>query len=134
MLFAKPVDAHLPSGEVVRVYPQRTTNLMERFFRDFQRCEYKRTGMGTLSRTVCAMVAETPLMKNLECPSFLNIILNGNATLASRFAQLDHKDIQREMNNVEVKDILAPKLRRAISKPDFYKIFVRSKKQKRTIA
>jgi hypothetical protein len=134
MLFAKAVEARLPSGEIVPVYPQRTTNLMERFFRDFQRCEYKRTGMGTLSRTVRAMVAETPLMKNLECPAFLNIILNGTATLAARFAQLDQMQIQREMGNVKTKDMLAPELKKAIGKPDFYMAFTRLKKQKRAVA
>ncbi len=27
MLFARAVDARLPSGDIVQVYPQRTTNL-----------------------------------------------------------------------------------------------------------
>ena len=134
MLFSRSVDAHLPSGEIVKVYPQRTTNLMERFFRDFQRSEYKRTGMGTLSRTVQAMVAETPLMKNLECPAFLNIILNGTTNLAARFAQLDQMETQQEARNDKAKDLLAPRLRRAISKSDFYKAFIRQKKQRRMIA
>lgn len=134
MLFSRSVDAHLPSGEIVKVYPQRTTNLMERFFRDFQRSEYKRTGMGTLSRTVQAMVAETPLMKNLECPAFLNIILNGTTTLAARFAQLDQMEMQQEARNDKAKDMLAPGLRRAIGKSDFYKVFIQQKKQRRMIA
>jgi len=134
MLFSRSVDASLPSGDIVKVYPQRTTNIMERFFRDFQRCEYKRTGMGTLSRTVRAMVAETPLMKNLECPEFLNIILNGATTLAARFAQLDQMEIKREMRNGKTKDMLTPRLRRAISKSDFYKIFIQQKKQRRMVA
>jgi len=131
MLFSRAVDAKLPSGEIVKVYPQRTTNLMERFFRDVQRCEYKRTGMGTLGRTVRAMVAETPLMKNLECPEFLNIILNGTPTLAARFAQLDQLDVQREVRNGKTEDILSPGLRRAMSKSDFYKVFTSTKKTKK---
>jgi hypothetical protein len=134
MLFAKSVDARLPSGDVVQIYPQRTTNLMERFFRDIQRCEYKKTGMSTLSRTVRAMIAETPLMKNLECHAFLNIILNGTDTLATRFAQLDQMRVQREMRDVTTRDMLAPGLRKAISKPDFYKVFNQSKKQKKAAA
>ena len=134
MLFSRSVDAHLPSGDIVPVYPQRTTNCMERLFRDFQRCEYKRTGMGTLGRTVRAMVAETPLMKNLKCPEFLNIILNGTPTLAARFAQLDQMEVQKEVSGGKTKDMLSPGLRRAMSKSDFYKVFIRSKKQKRMVA
>ncbi len=96
MLFAKPVEAHLSNGEIMRVYPQRTSNVMERMFREFQRSEYKRTGMGTLGRTVRAMISETPMMKNLESPEYMKIILNGQPTLAARFAQLDSKRVQRE--------------------------------------
>lgn len=67
---------------------------MERLFREFQCCEYKRTGMGTLGRTARAMVAETPMMKNLDCPEFMNIILDGQPTLAARVAQLDIRSVQ----------------------------------------
>ncbi len=134
MLFSKPVDARLPSGDIIKVYPQRTTNLMERLFRDIQRGEYKRTGMSTLSRTVRAMITETPLMKNLECPETLNIILNGTASLATRFAQLDQMRVQMQMRDVAINDMLTSGLRKAISKPDFYKVFSQSKKRKKAVA
>lgn len=81
MLFAKPIEVQLPNGEIVLVYPGRTSNCLERLFREFQRLEYKRTDMSTLGRTARAMIAETPMMKNLECPQFMNIILNGQPTL-----------------------------------------------------
>jgi hypothetical protein len=126
MLFAKPVEAHLPNGEIVQVYPQRTTNLMERLFREFQRCEYKRTGMGTLGRTARAMVAETPMMKNLDCPEFMNIILNGQPTLAARFAQLDLKSIQENMAKAENKEKLPKGLKKIINDSDFHKVFTRA--------
>ena len=92
MLFSKPVEVRLSSGEIVLIIPSgRTSNCMERLFREFQRSEYKRTGMSTLGRTARAMIAETPMMKNLQCLQFMNIILNGQPTLAARFAQLDIK-------------------------------------------
>jgi hypothetical protein len=135
MIFAKPVEMRLPSGEVVRVSPQRTTNLMERLFRDFQRREYKRTGMGTLSRTVRAMVAETPLMKNLECPEFLHIILNGTPTLAARFVQLDQKYIQEDMKRqAQAKDPIPPAVKKVINHPDFRKVFGGPKERRKKIA
>jgi len=125
MLFSKPVEAYLSNGEIVQMYPQRTTNLMERLFREFQRCEYKRTGMGTLGRTARAMVAETPMMKNLDCPEFMNIILNGQPTLAARFAQLDIKSVREEMAKAEDKEKLSPGLKKIINDPDFHKVFMR---------
>lgn len=121
MLFSKPVEAHLPNGATVQMYPQRTTNLMERIFREFQRCEYKRTGMGTLGRTAQAMVAETPMMKNLDCPEFMNMILNGQPILATRFAQLDIKRVQEEMAKAENKEKLPKGLKKLLTIPLFSK-------------
>ena len=123
MLFAKPVEARLPNGEIVLVYPQRTSNLMERLFREFQRLEFKRTGMGTLGRTVRAMIAETPMMKNLECPEYTNIILNGQPTLAARFAQLDKQRIQEKMRESLSKEKLPAGIKKIVINPNFHKIF-----------
>ena len=123
MLFAKPVEAQLPNGEIVLVYPQRTSNLMERLFREFQRLEFKRTGMGTLGRTVRAMIAETPMMKNLECPEYMNIILNGQPTLAARFAQLDKQRIQEKVKESLSKEKLPAGLKKIMNNPDFHKFF-----------
>lgn len=134
MLFSKPIDTHLPNGEIVQMYPQRTTNLMERLFREFQRCEYKRTGMGTLGRTAQAMVAETPMMKNLDCPEFMNIILNGQPTLAARFAQLDIKRVQEEMAKAENQEKLPKGLKKIINDSDFHKVFTRAAKLMRKAA
>lgn len=134
MLFAKPLAANLPNGEIVQMYPQRTTNLMERLFREFQRCEYKRTGMGTLGRTARAMVAETPTMKNLDCPEFMNIILNGQLTLAARFAQLDIKNVRKEMAKIEGKEKLPKGLKKIIRDSGFHKVFMREVKLMEDVA
>jgi len=123
MLFAKPIEARLPNGEIALVYPQRTSNLMERLFREFQRLEFKRTGMGTLGRTVRAMIAETPMMKNLECPEYVNIILNGQPTLAARFAQLDRLRIQEKVKESLNKGKLPAGLKKIVINPNSHKIF-----------
>lgn len=134
MLFAKPVEARLPNGEVVLVYPQRTSNLMERLFREFQRLEYKRTGMGTLGRTVRAMIAETPMMKNLDCPEFMTIILNGQPTLAARFAQLDTKRIQELVDESQNGERLPTGIKKIVKDSGFYKVFMKASKLIRTAA
>ncbi|HET6245285.1 MAG TPA: hypothetical protein VFF35_12285 [Bacteroidia bacterium] len=128
MLFAEPIEARLPNGEIVLVYPGRTSNILERLFREFQRLEYKRTGMGTLGRTVRAMIAETPMMKNLECPEFMNIILNGQPTLAARFAQLDKKHFKERMNESQNKEKLPAGLKKNLNNPDFHKVFMNAAK------
>ena len=134
MLFAKPVEVRLSSGEMVFVYPQRTSNCMERMFREFQRSEYKRTGMSTLGRTVRAMIAETPMMKNLQCPQFMNIILNGQSTLAARFAQLDMKRIQEMVQRSQNEEKLPAGLKTIVSNSDFHKIFMKASKLTRIAA
>lgn len=134
MLFSKPVEVRQSSGETVLTYPQRTSNCMERLFREFQRSEYKRTGMSTLGRTARAMIAETPMMKNLQCPEFMNIILNGQPTLAARFAQLDMKWIQERVRRSQNEEKLPVGLKKIMRNPDFHKVFMRVSKLIRKVA
>ena len=124
MLFAKPVKMCLPNGDTIWVYPGRTSNLMERLFREFQRLEYKRTGMGTLGRTARAMISETPMMKNLETPEYMKIILNGQPTLAARFAELDSKRIQERIaKEGSWKNVKLPTgLKKIMRDPNFYRV------------
>jgi len=35
------------------------------------------------------MFAQTPLVKNLDNPQYMNVILNGKATLPERFSEID---------------------------------------------
>ena len=94
-LFADPVTIKVNEIEMT-ILPQRTNNLMERFFRDFKRGERKKTGTSSLSKKLKAMLADTPLVKNLQNPVYMNIILNGKSTLAERFSEIDIK-LVREM-------------------------------------
>ena len=63
---------------------------MERFFRDFRR-DARRTKSGTnsISRTLQSMIADTPLVKNLEKSHYLELLLDGMRSLEDRFAQMD---------------------------------------------
>ena len=137
LLFAKPVESRLPNGETVFIYVQRTSNCMERLFREFLREECKRTGMDTLGRTVRTMIAETPMMKNLKCTEYLKIILNGQLSLAARFAELDieyarkQKQMEESSQNEEA---LPSGIKKIIRDVDFYKNFMASPEKKRKIA
>ncbi len=95
-LFADPIEVNTPAG-IISIQPQRTNNILERFFRDFKRGYRKRSGNRSLCKTIKAMIADTPLVKNLENPDYMKIILNGKCTLEERFAEIDIKLIRHEL-------------------------------------
>jgi hypothetical protein len=135
LLFAKPVEVLSPNGETVFIYPQRTSNCMERLFREFLREECKRTGMDTLGRKARTMIAETPMMKNLKCPEYLKIILNGQLSLAARFAELDMEYARKQMEeSSQNEDALPSGIRKIIGDVDFYKNFMTALDKTRKIA
>lgn len=135
-LFAEPVPVKRADGTVELVYPQRTNNLLEIFFRDFLRAEIKRTGMNTLSQRVQTMIAETPMIKNLEVPELMKILLNGRATLADRFAEMDI--IQRkeatQLQQSASQDVLLRPVQKFIKKPNFFQICTKTFARERKAA
>ncbi len=87
-LFADPLEVTTEAGALT-LQPQRTNNMLEQFFRDLKRNGRKRTGNQSLTKTLKSMVAATPLVKNLDHPEYLQILLNGRANLAERFSEID---------------------------------------------
>jgi len=86
-LFADPISIDTPSGPVT-IQPQRTNNLLERLFRDLKRDSRKRSGAISLNKTLRTILADTPLVKNLDNPEYLEIILDGCKTLEERFEKM----------------------------------------------
>ena len=95
-LFADPITVDTPLGKTT-IQPGRTNNILERFFRDIRRGYRKKSGVNSMSKTLKAMLADTPLVKNLENQEYLKIILNGKATLEERFAEIDAKVVREEL-------------------------------------
>ena len=93
-LFADPIEVVTHTG-MVTLAPQRTNNIMEQFFRDLKRSNRKRSGHHALTKTLQTMLAQTPLVKNLDNPQYLEIILNGKASLAERFAEIDISQVRQ---------------------------------------
>lgn len=93
-LFADPIHVDTPGGTVA-LQPQRTNNLLEQFFRDFKRSDRKRNGHQALTKTLKTMMAQTPLVKNLDNPRYMEIVLNGKASLAERFAEIDIVQVRK---------------------------------------
>ena len=94
-LFADPIIVNTPWGKTT-IQPQRTNNILERFFRGIRYGYRRKSGKNSLSKTLKAMLADTPLVKNLDNPEYLKIILNGKATLEERFAEIDAKTVRQE--------------------------------------
>jgi uncharacterized C2H2 Zn-finger protein len=86
-LFADPICVDTPKGPVT-IHPQRTNNIMEQFFRDRRRAHRRKTGNDSMCRTLHAMLADTPLVKNLDNPSYMEILLDGKRDLVELFATL----------------------------------------------
>lgn len=95
-LFSDPFIVNTPDGAVT-IFPQRTNNILERFFRGEKRHARKKSGTASLSKTLKAMLAETPLVRNLANEDYSQIILKGCATLAERFSQIDVKQVREQL-------------------------------------
>ena len=118
-LFADPITVKTPDG-TRPLQPQRTNNLMERFFRDFRRAARRRSGHNSISRLLQSMIADTPLVRNLENPGYLKTLLNGQATLEERFAQIDAEIVREELRTVQGSlEKVPPKIRQLIALPAF---------------
>ena len=117
-LFSDPLDVTTPEG-VVTIVPQRTNNILERFFRGEKRRGRKRSGTSSLNKTLKAILADTPLVRNLENNEYYRIILNGCTTLAERFSQIDCKIAREQLKKSgENQEKLSHELKSIIKKTD----------------
>jgi len=117
-LFADPLPVSTPEG-VVYIQPQRTNNILERFFRGEKRRGRKKSGTASMSKLLKSLLAETPLVQNLKNAEYMEIILNGCPNLAERFAKIDAHLVQQKMmeaNNDSEK--ILPAIRKLIKNSD----------------
>lgn len=118
-LFADPIEVDTPQGKIP-IQPQRTNNIMERFFRDLKRGERRKSGNSRMSRTLRTMLADTPLVKNLENPKYMEILLDGNENLEALFAQSDARQLRQELQKAQHAPEKVPTLiKRLIQTPSY---------------
>lgn len=86
-LFADPIEVVTPYGPII-IYPQRTNNILEQFFRSIRRGYRRRSGNNSMSRDLQAMLADTPLVKNLDNHKYVEMLLDGKASLEELFAEI----------------------------------------------
>lgn len=99
-LFADPIIVQTPSGTLL-IQPQRTNNILEQFFRGIKRANRRRTGNASSSRVLRTMLAETPLVKNLENPSYMKILLNGKVSIEDVFAEIEIDTLRTEFRKAQ---------------------------------
>ena len=117
-LFADPIVVNTPEGPIV-ILPQRTNNILERFFRLIKRLGRKKSGTASLNKMLKTILADTPLVRNLENKEYMDIILNGCTTLAERFSQIDAKLVREQLKKAQNNQEKIPgEVKKIISLPD----------------
>jgi len=117
-LFADPLIINTPEGPVT-IAPQRTNNIMERFFRGEKRRSRKKSGTASLNKTLKTILADTPLVRNLENMEYQKMILNGCSSLAERFSQIDDKIVRDQLKQAEENcERIPPEVKKIISQPN----------------
>jgi hypothetical protein len=117
-LFADSLVVNTAEGQIT-IAPQRTNNILERFFRGEKRRARKKSGKASLSKTLKTILADTPLVRNLENDEYHRIILNGCSTLAERFSQIDAKIVRQQLIQAgKNQEKMPPELRSIIKQSD----------------
>ena len=123
-LFADPIVVRTPAGKAL-IQPQRTNNILERFFRKLMRGYRKKNGFNSVERILKTMLPETPLAMNLKNKEYMQILLAGKESLEERFAEIDAQQVRLGLENSKSEmDMMYPELKKIIRMPDLPKSIV----------
>lgn len=118
-LFADPIVVNTPEGDIL-IQPQRTNNILERFFRDMKRKLRKKNGNASLNKTLKSMLEDTPLVQNLHNDEYVKIILNGCKSLEERFAKIDNDRVVSELKKSQNQShLISPQINKLIKNSEF---------------
>jgi len=118
-LFADPITVQTPSGPI-QIQPQRTNNILEQFFRALKRANRRKTGNASSSRMLRTIIADTPLVRNLEKPIYTKILFNGKASLEEVFAEINIDTLREAFRKTQDSPEKIPsKLKPLIAMSDF---------------
>jgi len=117
-LFTDPLPVVTPEG-ILYIHPQRTNNILERFFREEKRRCRKKSGISSLNKVLKTILADTPLVQNLKNCEYMDIILNGCSSLAERFSKIDANLVQKEMEKAKNNsDRILPAVKKLVKNSD----------------
>ncbi len=122
-LFADPILIETPD-DTITIFPQRTNNILEQFFRDMKRSHCRRNGSAAMCKTLKAMLSDTPLVKNMNNQVYMEILLNRKASLEERFAAIDNESVRKELMKKDLNSQKnPPAVVRFIKNPNFPETF-----------
>ncbi len=107
-LFCDPVKISTPQGDSY-IQPQRTNNILEQFFRGMRRSYRRTTGNNSMRRKLQSIIADTPLVKNLNNPEYLQLMLNGKGSLEEAFAEICQQDVISKMRETKKDETKIPR-------------------------
>jgi len=123
-LFADPITVQTSYGPL-RIQPQRTNNILEQFFRSLKRAHRRRTGNAASGRMLRTILAETPLVRNLQNHHYMVNLLNGKSALEEVFAEIEIDTLRQAFREAQIDPERIPsKLKPIIAMPDFPERFV----------
>jgi hypothetical protein len=99
-LFADPIVVTTKAGTFA-VQPQRTNNILEQLFRDLARRYRRKSGFNSMEKTIKAMLADTPLVKNLEHKEYLAVLLDQRGSLEELFAEIDAGQVREQIRKLQ---------------------------------
>ena len=118
-LFADPISVQTSCGPAL-IQPQRTNNILEQFFRSLKRANRRRTGNASSSRMLRTILAQTPLVRNLQNPHYMKILLNGKTSIEEVFAEIQIDTLREVFRKAqEAPEKMPSKLKPLIAMPDF---------------
>jgi len=118
-LFADAIVVKTPTGSIL-IQPQRTNNILEQFFRSLKHANRRKTGNASSCRMLRSMLAETPLVRNLENHAYMNILLNGKTSLEEVFAEIEIDTLREAFRQAqETPEKIPSKLKPLIALPNF---------------
>lgn len=107
-LFCDPIKVSTPEGDAF-IQPQRTNNILEQFFRSMRRSYRRATGNNSMRKKLQSIIADTPLVKNLDNPEYMDIILNGKESLEEALAEISQQEVVKKMHETKNDEAKIPR-------------------------
>lgn len=112
-LFRAPLTVLDADGRARLIHPQRTNNILEQHFRDNNHGHCRRSGAQLSAARFDAVLADSVLVRNLDAPDYMQLLLDGADDLAERFSRIDRHKVRQSLAQERDTDLLFTKPRNA---------------------
>ena len=114
-LFADPIIVDTPKGKI-KIQPQRTNNIIERLFRSLKRIYCRKSGHSKMNKVIQTVLAETPLVKNLNNPEYMKILLAEHRSLEELFSTIDYQ-LWENFQKLDQVNKIPPPIKKMLNNP-----------------